>query len=72
MLMSDLKKNAERAVAEAGAKAAGTLFSALMDRMARKRPNGLVARFRRFFGIRVDIEPIVRDGIDAARKRKRR
>jgi hypothetical protein len=35
---------------KAGAKGLAALFGLLMDRMARKRPNGLVARFRKRFG----------------------
>lgn len=68
--MSDFEKQAEQAAIDAGAKAAGTLFTRLMDRIAKKRPNGLVARFRRFFGAKVDIEPIVRDGAGKLRKRR--
>lgn len=45
-----LRDEGRNVAVKAGAKNLAVLFGLLMDRMARKRPNGLVARFRRRFG----------------------
>lgn len=46
-LRDDLKREA----AKRGVDVASRGFRAFMDRFARKRPRGLVSRFRTFFGI---------------------
>jgi hypothetical protein len=46
-LKSDLKREA----AKRGVNVASRGFRAFMDRFAKKRPRGLVSRFRSFFGI---------------------
>lgn len=73
-LMSKLEDDATDAAIEAGAKLAGKGLKAIFDRAARKRPNGLVARFRRFFGIKngIDFEPIVEKGASKLRDKLRK
>jgi hypothetical protein len=45
-----LKNDMKNEAIKAGSKVAAGLFSRWMDSIARRRPNGLVARFRRRFG----------------------
>jgi hypothetical protein len=46
----ELREQAVNAAVEQGSKLAAKGFRAWMDSIARRRPKGLVARFRRFFG----------------------
>lgn len=45
-----MNRSTKNKLAEAGTKVGATLFGKLMDHFARKRPNGLVAKFRKQFG----------------------
>ena len=45
-----LKNDMKNEAIKAGAKGLAVLWQAWMDSIARRRPNGLVARFRRRFG----------------------
>jgi hypothetical protein len=48
--VSKLKNEATDAAISAGAKGIAVLWQYWMDSIAKRRPNGLVARFRRRFG----------------------
>lgn len=49
-LKNDMKSEVTNAAIKVGAKGFAALWGAWMSSIARRRPNGLVARFRRRFG----------------------
>lgn len=55
-----------------GAKVGLRLFKRAMDRFAKKRPNGLVARFRKTFGIVSEQDEASQALIDLAKKARKR
>jgi hypothetical protein len=62
-----VNQDAKDKLTEAGVKAGATLFGRLMDHFAEKRPNGLVARFRKRFG-RITPEQIADEVTPLAKK----
>lgn len=70
-----MNDESKKQLAEAGVKVGATLFGRLMDRIAAKRPRGLVAWWRKNIGrvtpeqISDEVTPMVNKALDRKRKK---